>query len=385
MKKNPLAYILLSTLILLLITSCNQQDPKAQIEEVEEKSTSEVETPSEPEKKEEEKRAEKTDEKEEETKTDKEEAEEPLPKNTLITLYFNPSLKGYSELKDVKIVNSHFPDNQKMRLRIEAENVKVYLEEVKYFVSMDKTFPTFEILQIEETKPGEVYEINPYESEGIPAQQLRIISGDLVCIYPLTALGKENQWPVYLIGEKQEIPPLTKDSDFAKYCGILALTASVYETMEQSSDDFYKDPYYYWLALCYTITETDPYNRQGDAEEDYIPIEDWLLKEHQFALLSMVDTPPEPPEALARYVPERHEKWDIRTKYYQSRAERFEVFLVEEVGPKEWDVHVYVEDQEIEALYVLRVVGREPEHGDLFPYSVSWIFEKARHQLQPKG
>ena len=100
----------------------------------------------------------------------------------------------------------------------------------------------------------------------------------------------------------------------------------------RKSDDFYKNPYYYWLALCYTITETDLFNVQGNAEDDYIPIENWLLRKHQFVLLSMVDTP-EPPEVFARYVPERYETWNIRTRYYPSPAEKFEAFLVEEVDP----------------------------------------------------
>ena len=73
-----------------------------------------------------------TDEKENESKIDKEEPEEkPLPAKTFITLYHNPSLKGSDRLNNVQLVDCYFPDNQKMRLRIEAEDVKVYLEEVK--------------------------------------------------------------------------------------------------------------------------------------------------------------------------------------------------------------------------------------------------------------
>ena len=45
---------------------------------------------------------------------------------------------------------------------------------------------------------------------------------------------------------------------------------------------------------------------------------------------------------------------------------------------------MYVEDQEIEAIHVLRIVGKEPEHGAFFPYSVSWIFEKTTASTEPK-
>ena len=177
--------------------------------------------------------------------------------------------------------------------------------------------------------------------------------------------------------------PLTVDSPFVWYCGALGLSAFLYQEAEESDALFYREPYYYWLPLVLGLTHTNPHNYADSYGEDDWPIEEWLLEEHRAALLSMVPETPDPPELLARYVPERSERYDLKPIYERAIVEEFEVRSVEEIAPGRWERFVKVQNNEIERGYGSGGgADLTAEFEPLFPYYVTSIHEVSHDALE---
>lgn len=313
-------------------------------------------------------------------------ADEAVP---AVTLFPDPDHAGYRALDDaaeeITRLEIREPGNVSVRFIVHHEDVDVCLESLNYYEGMDTYLPSFELFRISRPAVGSIYEFEAQLAAGQISQRLKVVQPDgRVKLFPLKMNEKEASDTVELFTSEPEVMPLTVDSPFVWYCGALGLSAFLYQEAEESDALFYREPYYYWLPLVLGLTHTNPHNYADSYGEDDWPIEEWLLEEHRAALLSMVPETPDPPELLARYVPERSERYDLKPIYERAIVEEFEVRSVEEIAPGRWNVFVKVQNNEIERGYVVQVEAQTltAEFEPLFPYYVTSIHEVSHDALE---